>query len=55
MRREAENIYTSFKSDRDRLWALISRDVRIIIVSGICAGAAGLSPALQSMIFQWLH
>lgn len=48
--------YESFKSDRDRLWALVSRDVRIVLVAAIL-GAASLAsapPALRSMIAGWI-
>jgi hypothetical protein len=43
------NPYVSFKNDRDRLWALVSRDLRIIIVTALCA-YAGLSPPARAMI-----
>ena len=29
---ERKNVYVSFKGDRDRLWALISRDIRIVAI-----------------------
>ena len=48
--------YESFKSDRDRLWALVSRDVRIVLVSAIL-GTASLASApslLRSMISGWV-
>lgn len=48
--------YESFKNDRDRLWALVSRDVRIVLVAAILAGAgfASAPPALRSMIAGWI-
>ncbi|MBX9792736.1 MAG: hypothetical protein K2Y02_00410 [Burkholderiaceae bacterium] len=54
MSRESLNLYASFKSDRARLWALISRDLRIVAVAAICAGATGVSPALSDAILRWL-
>lgn len=43
------NPYVSFKNDRDRLWALVSRDVRIVIV--VALGAyAGFSPTARAML-----
>lgn len=47
------NPYVSFKSDRDRLWALVSRDVRISIVTALCA-YAGFSPIMRAMIQRWI-
>ena len=55
MSRESGNPYISFKCDRERLWALISRDLRIVAVSAFCAGATGVSPALQDAILRWLN
>lgn len=55
MSRKSGNPYTSFKSDRERLWALISRDLRIVAVSALCAGAAGVSPAVQDAILLWFY
>ena len=45
------SIYTSFKSDLHRLLVLISRDLRIVIVSG--AFALGGSLALMKAITRW--
>lgn len=47
--------YECFKSDRHRLLALMSRDLRIVLVAAILAGAgwAG-APALRNMISGWL-
>jgi hypothetical protein len=50
MSRETANAYTSFKRDREKLWALISRDLRIVAVSAICAGAAGVSPGVEAIL-----
>ena len=36
--------YCAFKSDRDRLWALISRDIRLVLIA-ITLGAATWVPA----------
>ena len=48
--------YESFKNDRDRLWALVSRDVRIVLVVAIIGGAgfASASGGLRSMIAAWI-
>lgn len=46
-------VYASFKNDRERLWALISRDIRMVVVSVVCAATAGGDAAL-SMIARWL-
>jgi hypothetical protein len=35
--------YCAFKSDRDRLWALISRDVRLVLIA-IVIGTAQWVP-----------
>jgi hypothetical protein len=53
MSRESGNIYSSFKNDRQRLWALISRDLRIVAVTALCASATGISPALREAILRW--
>ena len=47
------NPYESFKNDRDRLFALMSRDVRIVLVVAI-AGATGLSPTMRALFFGWI-
>lgn len=41
--------YECFKNDRHRLFALMSRDVRIVLVAAILGGAglAGAHPALH--------
>lgn len=48
------NPYESFKNDRDRLFALISRDVRIVLVAALFAGAAGRSSTLHTVILGWM-
>jgi hypothetical protein len=50
MSRETANAYTSFKRDRERLWALISRDLRIVAVAALCAGAAAVSPGVAAIL-----
>jgi hypothetical protein len=54
MKREPVTPYQSFKNDRDRLWALISRDIRIVAVTALCAGAAGFTPALRDAVLRWI-
>lgn len=34
-----EGPYCAFKSDRDRLWALISRDIRLVLIAIILGSA----------------
>jgi hypothetical protein len=46
------NPYEGFKNDRERLWALMSRDVRIVLVVAI-AGLTGLSPSLRAFVTGW--
>ena len=46
------NPYESFKSDRERLFALISRDVRIVLVVTI-AGVTGMSLSLRTFVAGW--
>ena len=41
------NPYCEFKNDRDRLWALIARDVRDVAVVGlVLVGIGHVSPAV---------
>lgn len=49
------NPYKCFKSDRHRLWALVSRDIRIVLVAAILGGTglAGAHPALRSLLVGW--
>ena len=55
MGRESGNPYISFKSDRHRLWALIARDLRIVVVAALCAGATGVAPGLRDAILRWMQ
>lgn len=32
--------YCAFRTDRDRLWALISRDIRLVLIAGLIAASA---------------
>lgn len=50
------NPYECFKNDRHRLFALMSRDVRIVLVAAILGGAglAGAHPALRSLVVGWV-
>ncbi|MBI3147665.1 MAG: hypothetical protein HYZ17_04050 [Betaproteobacteria bacterium] len=48
------DILKTLKNDRDRLWALISRDLRIVAVTALCAGASGASPLLREVFLRWL-
>jgi len=54
MSKEFKCVYASFKSDRRRLWALISRDLRIVAVSALCATTAGGGAALRELVARWL-
>jgi hypothetical protein len=54
MKRASKNVYVSFKSDRQRLWALISRDLRIVAVSALCAAATDNGAALRELVARWL-
>lgn len=50
-RRAPPDPYASFKNDRERLWALISRDVRLVLCMAVVAiGGWGLTPALMSFL-----
>jgi hypothetical protein len=46
------NPYECFKNDRHRLFALMSRDVRIVLVAAILSGAgmAGVHPVLRLLM-----
>lgn len=50
------NPYECFKSDRHRLWALVFRDIRIVLVAAILGGAglAGSDPALRALVMGWM-
>jgi len=54
MSKDFKCVYASFKCDRQRLWALISRDLRIVAVSALCAAAAGGGAALRELVARWL-
>lgn len=41
--------YCSFKSDRDRLWALVSRDIRLVLIMAVVAFAG---PPITSRAYQ---
>ncbi len=49
------NPYECFKNDRHRLFALMSRDVRIVLVVALLGGAglAGALPTLRFLIAWW--
>lgn len=47
------NPYVSFKNDRDRLWAFVSRDARIVFVAGLCA-YADFSPTARALLQSFL-
>lgn len=53
MRKEFKSEYASFKSDRGRLWALVSRDLRMVAISAFCAAATG-DGALRELVARWL-
>jgi hypothetical protein len=48
--------YECSKNDRQRLFALMSRDVRIVLVAAILdgTGRAGAHPALRSLVVGWV-
>lgn len=50
------NPYECFKNDRHRLFALMSRDIRIVLVAAILSGAglAGAYPSLRSLVVGWI-
>ncbi len=54
MSKESKCFYASFKNDRERLWALISRDLRMVAVSAFCAAATGGGAALRELVARWL-
>ena len=53
MSSESKCVYASFKNDRERLWALVSRDLRIVAVSALCAAATGGGVALRELVARW--
>ena len=46
------NPYECFKDDRQRLLALLSRDVRLVLIWCIAA-FAGTTPALRAILGRW--
>ncbi len=50
------NPYECFKSDRHRLLALVSRDLRLVVVAAImvAAGLAGVEVEAWRVITTWL-
>lgn len=43
--------YSAFRSDRDRLWALVSRDVRLVLIALLVAVAT--PPAVSPLSQVW--
>ena len=54
MSNESKCVYASFKSDRERLWALVSRDLRMVAISALCAATTGGGAALRELVARWL-
>ena len=54
MSKEPRCPYASFKNDRERLWALVSRDLRMVAISMLCAAATGGGDALRELVALWL-
>jgi hypothetical protein len=54
MSSESKGVYASFKNDRDRLRAMISRDLRIVIVSALFMAATGDGAVLRELVARWL-
>jgi hypothetical protein len=54
MSKDPKGVYACFKNDRERLWALISRDLRIVAVSALCTAATGGGAALRELLARWL-
>lgn len=54
MSKESKCVYASFKNDRERLWALVSRDLRMVAVSALFAAATGGGPVLRELVARWL-
>lgn len=44
--------YECFKNDRHRLFALMSRDIRLVLVAAVLTGA---HPALRSLVAGWAN
>lgn len=51
------NPYECFKNDRHRLLALMSRDLRIVLVAAILGGAglAGAHPTVRAVMAGWAN
>lgn len=51
------NPYECFKDDRHRFFALMSRDVRIVLMAAILVGAgiAGAHPVLRLLMLGWVN
>lgn len=49
-RDKAPSPYCAFKNDRARLWALVSRDVRLVVVALIMALAGGSALRLPALL-----
>lgn len=50
MMKRGPNHYESFKNDRDRLFALVSRDIRIVLVAALFATATGMAFPLRATV-----
>jgi hypothetical protein len=48
---EQSSPYCAFKNDRDRLWALVSRDLRLIIIAVLVAMATPSTPTYLSSMW----
>jgi hypothetical protein len=47
--------YCAFKSDSSRLWALVSRDVRLVLVAVLVVSGAPSFPSLLRTMIATLH
>ena len=54
MSKKSKCVYASFKNDRGRLWALVSRDLRMVAISALCAAATGGGTAVRELFARWL-
>ncbi len=51
--RDKPDPYTSFKNDRARLWALVSRDLRLVLCTVVIAiGAPSISPSIANLLLK---
>lgn len=55
MCRDTRTPYAGFRNDRERLLALISRDLRLVAVAVLCAHASNSSSGLFSALLHWLR